>query len=134
MSGLVNQASAVAAGGVVPMRMGNAHPSLFPYEPLPTADGEIVIAAGNDTQFRRLCEVLGAPELADDPRFAINEKRTVNRAELRPLLTERLATQTSAEWFTRLNRRRRPLRPHQHRRRRHRAGPRHRPRAGRHGR
>ncbi len=69
------------------MRMGNAHPSLFPYEPLPTADGEIVIAAGNDTQFRRLCEVLGAPELADDPRFASNEKRTGNRAELWPLLT-----------------------------------------------
>ncbi|MGH3402733.1 MAG: CaiB/BaiF CoA transferase family protein, partial [Streptosporangiaceae bacterium] len=104
MSGLVNQASAVAAAGVVPMRMGNAHPSLFPYESLPTADGEIVIAAGNDTQFRRLCEVLGAPELADDPRFDINEKRTVNRAELWPLLTERLATQTSAEWSTRLNR------------------------------
>ncbi|MGH3398822.1 MAG: CaiB/BaiF CoA transferase family protein [Streptosporangiaceae bacterium] len=104
MSGLVNQASAVAAAGVVPMRMGNAHPSLFPYESLPTADGEIVIAAGNDTQFRRLCEVLGAAELADDPRFDINEKRTVNRAELWPLLTERLATQTSAEWSTRLNR------------------------------
>ena len=103
MSGLVNQASAVAAAGVVPMRMGNAHPSLFPYEPLPTADGEIVIAAGNDTQFRRLCQVIGAPGVADDPRFDINERRTVNRAELWPLLTERLATQTSAEWFARLN-------------------------------
>jgi crotonobetainyl-CoA:carnitine CoA-transferase CaiB-like acyl-CoA transferase len=99
MSGLVNQASAVAAGGVVPMRMGNAHPSLFPYQPLPTADGEIVIAAGNDTQFRRLCGVLGAPELADDPRFAVNERRTVNRAALWQMLTERLATRTSAEWF-----------------------------------
>jgi crotonobetainyl-CoA:carnitine CoA-transferase CaiB-like acyl-CoA transferase len=103
MSGLVNQTSAVAAGGIVPMRMGNAHPSLFPYEPLPTADGEIVIAAGNDTQFRRLCEVIGAPGLADDPRFDINEKRTVNRAELWPLLKEGLAAGTSAEWFTRLN-------------------------------
>jgi crotonobetainyl-CoA:carnitine CoA-transferase CaiB-like acyl-CoA transferase len=102
MSGLVNQASAVAAGGIVPMRMGNAHPSLFPYEPLPTADGEIVIAAGNDTQFRRLCEVIGAPALADDPRFDINEKRTVNRAELWPVLKEGLAAGTSAEWFTRL--------------------------------
>ncbi|HEX3491873.1 MAG TPA: CoA transferase [Streptosporangiaceae bacterium] len=102
MSGLVNQASAVAAGGIVPMRMGNAHPSLFPYEPLPTADGEIVIAAGNDTQFRRLCEVIGAPALADDPRFNINEKRTVNRAELWPVLKEGLAAGTSAEWFTRL--------------------------------
>jgi crotonobetainyl-CoA:carnitine CoA-transferase CaiB-like acyl-CoA transferase len=102
MSGLVNQASAVAAGGVVPLRMGNAHPSLFPYEPLPTADGEIVIAAGNDTQFRRLCEALGIPEVADEPRFARNKQRTANRDELRPLLTERLAAATAAEWFGRL--------------------------------
>jgi crotonobetainyl-CoA:carnitine CoA-transferase CaiB-like acyl-CoA transferase len=102
MSGLVNQASAVAAAGVVPSRMGNAHPSLFPYEPLPTADGEIVIAAGNDTQFRRLCEVLGIPGVADDPRFALNKQRTANRDELRPLLTGRLAAATAAEWFGRL--------------------------------
>jgi crotonobetainyl-CoA:carnitine CoA-transferase CaiB-like acyl-CoA transferase len=99
MSGLVNQASAVITAGVVPLRMGNAHASLFPYEPLPTADGEIVIAAGNDTQFARLCEVLGVPGLAADPRFAANEQRTVNRAVLWSLLTERLATRTSAEWF-----------------------------------
>ena len=99
MSGLVNQTSAVLAGGVVPMRMGNAHPSLYPYEPMPTADGEIVIAAGNDTQFRRLCEVIGAPELADDPRFARNAQRTANRSELGPLLDKQLAAQTSAEWF-----------------------------------
>jgi crotonobetainyl-CoA:carnitine CoA-transferase CaiB-like acyl-CoA transferase len=99
LSGLVNQASAVAAGGVVPGRMGNAHPSLFPYESLPVADGELVIAAGNDTQFRRLCEVLGIPEAAADPRFAMNERRTVNREQLRPLLLERLGTRTRAEWF-----------------------------------
>jgi crotonobetainyl-CoA:carnitine CoA-transferase CaiB-like acyl-CoA transferase len=99
MSGLVNQTSAVLAGGVVPMRMGNAHPSLYPYEPMPTADGEIVIAAGNDTQFRRLCEVIGAPELADDPRFARNAQRTANRSELGPLLDKQLAARTSAEWF-----------------------------------
>jgi crotonobetainyl-CoA:carnitine CoA-transferase CaiB-like acyl-CoA transferase len=99
MSGLVNQTSAVMAGGVVPLRMGNAHPSLYPYEPLPTADGEIVIAAGNDTQFRRLCEVVGAPELADDPRWSRNELRTVNRAELAALLHKQLSARTSAEWF-----------------------------------
>ncbi|HEU5417815.1 MAG TPA: CoA transferase [Streptosporangiaceae bacterium] len=102
MSGLVNQASAVAAGGVVPHRMGNAHPSLFPYEPLPTGDGEIVIAAGNDAQFQRLCQVLGIPGVADDPRFAVNKQRTANRAELRPLLTGQLAAATSQEWFGRL--------------------------------
>ena len=69
MSGLVNQTGAFVAGGVVPFRMGNSHPSLFPYEPLPCADGELVITAGNDLQFRKLAEALGVPELVDDPRF-----------------------------------------------------------------
>ena len=91
LSGMVNQTSAYVAAGVVPFRMGNAHPSLFPYEPLPTGDGELIVTAGNDAQFRKLCEVLGAPELADDPRFASNAGRTANRDELRPLLVERLA-------------------------------------------
>jgi len=102
LSGLVNQASAVVAGGVVPYRMGNSHPSLFPYEPLPAADGELVIIAGNDGQFRKLCEVLGAAELADDVRFARNKDRTANRDKLRPLLTERLARRTAMEWFSEL--------------------------------
>ena len=102
LSGMVNQTSAYAAGGVVPFRMGNSHPSLFPYEPLPTADGELIVTAGNDAQFRKLCEVLGAPGLADDPRFASNAGRTANRGELRPLLAERLATGTSADWFAAL--------------------------------
>ena len=82
LSGLVNHSSAYVAGGVVPYRMGNAHPSVFPYEPLPTADRDLIIAAANDRQFRKLCEVLGIPEVADDPRFARNRDRTVNRAEL----------------------------------------------------
>src|SRR6202008_2813438 len=102
LSGMVNQTGAYAAPGVVPFRMGNSHPSLFPYEPLPTADGELIVTAGNDAQFRKLCEVLGAPGLADDPRFASNAGRTANRGELRPLLTERLATGTSADWFAAL--------------------------------
>ncbi|HET9647883.1 MAG TPA: CoA transferase [Microlunatus sp.] len=99
LSGLVNHSSAVVAGGVVPFRMGNSHPSLFPYEPLPCADGDLIITAGNDGQFRRLCDVLGAPGLADDPRFARNQDRTANRDELRPLLVERLGTRTKQEWF-----------------------------------
>jgi crotonobetainyl-CoA:carnitine CoA-transferase CaiB-like acyl-CoA transferase len=102
LSGMVNQTSAYAAGGVVPFRMGNSHPSLFPYEPLPTADGDLIVTAGNDAQFRKLCEVLGAPGLADDPRFDSNAGRTANRDELRPLLAERLATGTSADWFAAL--------------------------------
>jgi len=102
MSGLVNQTSAYVAGGVVPFRMGNSHPSLFPYEPLPCADGELVIVAGNDLQFRKLAQVLGVPELPDDPRFGRNEDRTANREELRPLLVERLRTRTKKEWFREL--------------------------------
>jgi crotonobetainyl-CoA:carnitine CoA-transferase CaiB-like acyl-CoA transferase len=102
LSGMVNQTSAVVAGGVVPHRMGNSHPSLFPYEPLPCADRELVIAAGNDGQFARLCAVLGVPELAADPRFARNEARTAARAQLRPLLVERLAARTADEWFSAL--------------------------------
>jgi crotonobetainyl-CoA:carnitine CoA-transferase CaiB-like acyl-CoA transferase len=99
LSGMVNQTSAYVTGGVVPFRMGNSHPSLTPYEPLPAADKELIVTAGNDAQFRKLCEVIGAPELADDPRFAANEGRTANRDELRPLLAQRLASRTAAEWF-----------------------------------
>jgi crotonobetainyl-CoA:carnitine CoA-transferase CaiB-like acyl-CoA transferase len=102
LSGMVNQASAYVAGGVVPTRMGNSHPSLFPYEPLPTADGDLIVTAGNDGQFRRLCEVLGVPELVDDPRFRRNQDRTANRDELRPLLVEQLSTHTKMEWFREL--------------------------------
>ncbi|MGY1812632.1 CaiB/BaiF CoA transferase family protein [Blastococcus sp. SYSU D00820] len=99
LSGLVNQTSAYVAGGVVPFRMGNSHPSLFPYEPLPCSDGDLIVTAGNDGQFRKLCEVLGVPDLVEDPRFARNEDRTANREELRPLLVERLRTRTKMDWF-----------------------------------
>ena len=103
MSGLVNQTSAYVCGGVTPHRMGNAHPSLFPYEPLPTADKDLIVTAGNDTQFRKLVDVLGIPEVAEDPRFATNADRTANREQLRPLLVERLQTQPARHWFERLN-------------------------------
>ena len=99
MSGMVNQTSAFATAGVVPFRMGNSHPSLFPYEPLPTGDGELIVTAGNDAQFRRLCEVIGAPELPDDPMFSSNPGRTANRDQLKPLLAEKLAARSAGEWF-----------------------------------
>jgi crotonobetainyl-CoA:carnitine CoA-transferase CaiB-like acyl-CoA transferase len=102
LSGLVNHSSGYVAGGTVPFRMGNAHPSLFPYEPLPTSDGELIVIAGNDGQFRKLCQVLDLPELPDDPRFAHNQDRTANRAALRPILLERLRTRTKDEWFREL--------------------------------
>ena len=100
LSGMVNQTSAYVAGGVVPTRMGNSHPSLFPYEPMACADRDLIITAGNNGQFVKLTEVLGVPELAQDPRFARNEDRTANRDQLRPLLVERLRTRTAMEWFT----------------------------------
>jgi crotonobetainyl-CoA:carnitine CoA-transferase CaiB-like acyl-CoA transferase len=99
LSGLVNHSSGYVAGSTVPFRMGNAHPSLFPYEPLPTADGELIVIAGNDGQFRKLCQVLDRPDLPDDPRFAHNQDRTANRSVLRPILVSRLATRTKDEWF-----------------------------------
>ena len=99
LTGLVNHSSAYVAGDTVPYRMGNAHPSVFPYEPLPTADNDLIVSAANDGQFRKLCEVLGIPEVADDPRFARNADRTANREELRPVLVERLVTKGAVEWF-----------------------------------
>lgn len=95
LSGLVNQTAAYVAGGVVPFRMGNAHPSLFPYEPLPTADGDLIVIAGNDGQFRNLVSVLGIGHVADDPRFGRNQDRTENRELLRPLLVEALKNKSA---------------------------------------
>jgi crotonobetainyl-CoA:carnitine CoA-transferase CaiB-like acyl-CoA transferase len=103
MSGLVNQTAAYTAGGVVPQRMGNAHPSLFPYETMPTADRDMIITAGNDRQFGALCEVLGIPEVADDPRFASNADRTRRRDELRPLLLDALGRWKADDLFLALN-------------------------------
>ncbi len=103
LSGMVNQTSAYVAGGIIPTRMGNAHPSLFPYEPLPTADLDLIIAAGNNGQFSKLCEILDLPELPRDPRFADTKDRNRNRDALRPLLIERLRTRTAQEWFRRLS-------------------------------
>ena len=99
MSGMVNQTSAYVTGGKVPYRMGNSHPSLFPYEPLTTGDGDLIIAAGNDTQFRKLCEAIGAPDLPDQEKFSTNPGRTANRGELKPLLEAKLASRGAAEWF-----------------------------------
>ncbi len=115
MSGMVNQTSAYVAGGTVPFRMGNSHPSLFPYEPLPTGDGDLIVTAGNDAQFRKLCDVIGAPELPDDPRFATNPGRTANRDILKPLLAEQARGQVGGRLVRRADRGRRALRADQHR-------------------
>jgi crotonobetainyl-CoA:carnitine CoA-transferase CaiB-like acyl-CoA transferase len=99
LSAMANHSSTYVSGGQVPFRMGNAHPSLYPYEPFPASDGEIVIVAANNDQFARLVAALGLPELGDDPRFAESEGRNKNRAQLRPLLVNALSDKTIAEWF-----------------------------------
>jgi crotonobetainyl-CoA:carnitine CoA-transferase CaiB-like acyl-CoA transferase len=98
LGSLVNQASAYTVAGVVPQRMGNAHPSIAPYELLATAAGDLVLAVGNDRQFRALCETVGAPELADDPRFATNGDRVAHRAVLRAELERRFAARDAHAW------------------------------------
>jgi len=102
LSAMANHSSTYVAGGQVPFRMGNAHPSLFPYEPLPASDGDIVIVAANDAQFVKLAGALGHPEWAEDDRFARTVSRNQNRETLRPLLVAALATKTTAEWFDEL--------------------------------
>lgn len=103
LSGLVNQSGGYTAAGVVPYRMGNAHPSVYPYELLPTKDRDVIVAAANDRQFRAFCEVIGLAALADDERFSSNAQRTTNRQVLRPILVERLATWEADELFAQLN-------------------------------
>ena len=77
-----NQAMNYLATGEAPGRLGNAHPNLMPYQAFPCADGWIIIATGNDAQYQRLCDVLGAPELRDDPGFATNAQRVEARDAL----------------------------------------------------
>ena len=98
LSALVNQASGYVAAGVVPGILGNAHPSIAPYEVFATADRPLVIAVGNDGQFGTLVAVLGAPELAADPDFATNPARVVHRERLKARLEGLLASKGADEW------------------------------------
>jgi len=96
---LANQASNWLVGGVVPDRQGTAHPNIVPYQVMPAADGHFMLAVGNDAQFARLCEVIGEPGLAADPRYATNAARVAHRAGLVPLLQQRLRTRPAAQWL-----------------------------------
>jgi len=100
---LVNQAQSTLATGVAPGRLGNAHPSIVPYETFRTADGEIAIGVGSPRQWPRFCEVLGVAELAADARFATNGDRVANRVELIAILGERLGQRSSADWLAALD-------------------------------
>jgi crotonobetainyl-CoA:carnitine CoA-transferase CaiB-like acyl-CoA transferase len=90
------------ADGTVPTGQGTIFPMVAPYQVFPTADGELMIAGGNDRLFAAVCGVVGLPELVDDPRFRANPDRVENREELVAVLSERLREQPTAEWHERL--------------------------------
>ncbi|MDJ1159528.1 CaiB/BaiF CoA-transferase family protein [Chelatococcus sp. SYSU_G07232] len=94
---LANQAMNYLVSGEAPRRLGNAHPNIVPYQVFPVADGHVIVAVGNDGQFRKFCAVLGAPGLADEPDFATNKARVANRARLVPALSELTKAKTRAE-------------------------------------
>jgi crotonobetainyl-CoA:carnitine CoA-transferase CaiB-like acyl-CoA transferase len=104
LSALTNQASSTLATGVAPRRLGNQHPSIAPYAAFRAADRELVIAVGNDKQFRALAAVLGEPGLADDPRFASNAERVGHRDELRGAIEHALAAASATHWAEELTR------------------------------
>ena len=99
---LTYQAGIYFATGTAPPRLGNRHPTITPYETLEAADGDLVVAAGNDQLWRTFCGVIGLDALADDPRFRTNRDRVAARAELHALLVERLRTRPAAEWLAEL--------------------------------
>jgi crotonobetainyl-CoA:carnitine CoA-transferase CaiB-like acyl-CoA transferase len=99
---LANQALNYLVSGKSPKRMGNAHPNIVPYQVFPVADGHIVIATGNDGQFKRLCGVLGIPEIGEDPLYASNASRVANRDRLVAALVERTRRMTRADLLARL--------------------------------
>lgn len=98
LAGMVNQSSSTLATGTAPRRMGNAHPSIAPYETFRTQDGPIAVAVGTDKQFATLVRVLGQPDLADDDRFGSNTDRLAHRVQLKELLEESLRHRPAADW------------------------------------
>lgn len=98
LAGLANQAANYLASGQAPTRLGNAHPNIVPYQTFATADGTIVVAAGNDAQFRRLAHALELPELVDDARFASNASRLAHRRALSAHLQRRFQQAPTAHW------------------------------------
>ncbi len=100
VSWLINQGAAYLVSGEVPPRRGNEHPTIVPYGTFPASDQAFIIAVGNDTQFMRMCEILGADDLANDERFAKNTDRVLNRKILIPLIEEYTKKQTSDHWLS----------------------------------
>jgi len=101
---LANQAMNYLVTGVAPQRLGNAHPNIVPYQVFAASDGHIIVAVGNESQFARMCEVIGRPELASDARFATNASRVNNRDELIPILQRIFVQRTIRDWLESLER------------------------------
>jgi crotonobetainyl-CoA:carnitine CoA-transferase CaiB-like acyl-CoA transferase len=99
---LANQSMNYLTSGVAPRRFGNAHPNVVPYQTFAASDGHLIVAVGNDSQFRAFCAALGVPELSDDPRFATNTGRSVNRTEMLPRLAEIIQTGSRDSWIEKL--------------------------------
>ncbi|MBX9915087.1 MAG: CoA transferase [Pseudomonadaceae bacterium] len=99
---LANQAMNYLTTGVAPRRLGNGHPNIVPYQDFPAADGDFVLAVGNDGQFRKFCEVAGQREWADDSRFITNSARVTNREVLVPLIRQVTVFKTTAQWIAAL--------------------------------
>ncbi|WP_116245119.1 CaiB/BaiF CoA-transferase family protein [Nocardiopsis sp. FIRDI 009] len=99
LSGLVNLAQQALVTGAEPARMGNAHTTIVPYQVFPTADAEIVVAAGNDALYRRLCAALDRPDLAGDPRYVTNPGRVEHREELVEELSRTLRSRPADHWM-----------------------------------
>ena len=99
VSWLANIAQSYLVSGMVPQRLGNAHPQIVPYQVMPTADGHMILAVGNDGQFAACCAVLGLPALATDERFATNAGRVAQREVLIDLLAARLQERNTAVWL-----------------------------------
>ncbi|HEX7074052.1 MAG TPA: CaiB/BaiF CoA-transferase family protein [Hyphomicrobiaceae bacterium] len=99
VAALINQASTYLVSGTVPQRMGNAHPTVVPYQAFQTADGHIILAIGNDGQFQRFCAAAGLEALAEDARYRTNAARIINRETLIPRIAEALRKRTSSDWI-----------------------------------
>jgi crotonobetainyl-CoA:carnitine CoA-transferase CaiB-like acyl-CoA transferase len=102
VASLANLATSYLASGEVPARMGNAHPSIVPYQDFPTSDGAMILAVGNDAQFGRLCAVLGHREWSADERFLTNDRRVAERDVLVDLIRQRTVTRTTHGWLEEL--------------------------------
>jgi formyl-CoA transferase len=95
---LANQGANFLVTGEAPARLGNTHPNIVPYQSVPTRDGAVILACGNDNLFNKLCDLLGQPVLKTDPRFSTNAARVTNRDALDPILDELMRKKTTAEW------------------------------------